>query len=53
MIGTYKTLCTTREKSLKNKRDIEEYFENISECVVLFGTDERGNVGYYVEYTLI
>ena len=53
MKGTYLTLCTTKKKALKAKKEIEEYFANVSESKILFGVDERGNEGYYVEYTLI
>jgi len=53
MKGTYSTLCTTKKKAEKSKKDIESYFNNVSESKILFGVDERGNEGYYVEYTLI
>ena len=53
MKGTYLTLCTTKKKALKAKKEIEEYFANISEVEILFGNDERGEVGYFVQYTLI
>ena len=53
MIGTYSTLCTTKKKAEKHKKNIDAYFNNISESKILFGVDERGNNGYYVEYILI
>ena len=53
MTGTYLTLCTTKKKALKAKKEIEAYFNNVSKSQILFGVDERGNEGYYVKYTLI
>jgi len=50
----YRTLCfKTKQIAEKNKTEIEDYFnDKIVSTQVQQGTDERGNEGYYVSYTI-
>ena len=53
-IDHYATLTfKTRNEALKNERDIKSYFADcITESAIEYGTDERGNTGYFVRYSL-
>jgi len=50
----YKTLCFKTEKMAhKNKQEISIYFASrFIDSEILQGTDERGNIGFYITYTI-
>ena len=51
---TYTTLSFKTEKQVnKNLHEINSYFKSrLISSVILKGTDERGNYGFYVKYNL-
>jgi len=51
----YQTNCfANKNVAIRHKYEIEAYFnERLISSKILFGQDERGNPGHYVEYTLM
>lgn len=54
-MAEYRTLSFKKKKTAKiNEGEIKSYFgSQLKESKILFGIDERNNLGYYVQYILI